>query len=290
MAELHKGMEQAGVANPSALMDLRWADTDTKKLATDAKELAASGLEVVISAGGTGVAKLLGAETATLNSPPGIVFIEGLDPVAAGLVGSVDAEGRPNGNATGLNTTTTELLPERFKQLHQMVPGAGTIAVLVNSTTMVAVAEPAILQPAANAVGVKLSVVSASPANPDFKQAFQDARSAGAQAMLVTADPFFTTSHAKIVGAAAQLAMPTAYPFREYVDAGGLMSYGPRLKTMYRQIGVYAGLILANKAKASDLPILRPGAVELVINLETANALKLQVPGILLAQADEIIE
>ena len=220
-------------------------------------------------------------------------FIAGSDPVAVGLVASFS---RPGGNATGVNVYTTEMVGKRLGLLRELAPKAATIAMLVNPGATSAEFERKFanelerkdMAAAAQAAGVKLLVLEASDED-DLQTAFDQAVKNDANALIVSADPFFNSERARIVALADRHRLPAIYPWRTYAEAGGLMSYGPSIKETYRQIGVYAGRLLKG-AKPGELPVQRPMRYELLINLKGAKALGLDIPPMLLARADEVIE
>lgn len=232
----------------------------------------------------TGTAAALAAQRATTTIP--IVFAIPADPVRVGLVRSFN---RPGGNVTGVSFLVTELIPKRFALLQELLPAARRIAVLVNPANRDTM-EPAIRDAVAASarLGLETRVVSASTA-AGIVTAFADAEGWGAQALFLGGDPFFNSERALIAAEAARRTLPANYHLRDYVDAGGLMSYGPDLADSNRQAGVYVGRILKGERPA-DLPVVQPVRFELVINLKTAKALGLTVPSTLLAQADQVIE
>jgi len=203
--------------------------------------------------------------------------VGGFDPVKAKLVDDLD---RPTGNVTGVTTSTTESLPDRLQLAKELLHDAGieSIAVLIKPNTLVGQLEKA------NASG---ALVLEASTEEQLKAAFTEAKKAR-RAILIGADAFFTSKRAQIVALAKEHGVPAIYPFREYVYAGGLMSYGPSLPNAYRQAGVYAGRILGD-ATCPNPPVLRPTSFEHVLNLETANALNLKVPHGVLARATRVI-
>jgi putative tryptophan/tyrosine transport system substrate-binding protein len=185
------------------------------------------------------------------------------------------------GNVTGVSVFSAELAPKRLQLLRELVPKVGKIAVLTNPATM----DDA---EAMKRAGLPLLTITAE-AESDFEPAFIQAAQQGVEALLVTADPFFNSPRAQIVALAARHSLPAAYPFREYVEAGGLMSYGTSLAGTYRQVGQYVSRVLKGD-KPADLPVQNPIKFDLAVNLKTARALGITIPETLLATADEVIE
>ena len=215
-----------------------------------------------------------------------IVFNLGADPVQIGLVASLS---RPGGNITGVSLLTAELVAKRLDLLHELVPTAAVVALLVNPTNPVGTeAETRTLQDAARSLGLQPHVLRASTAS-EIDEAFSTLAEVGARALVVGADTFFTNQRNQIVALAVRHAVPAIYQWRQFTAAGGLMSYGPDLADTWRQAGVYTGKILKG-AKPADLPVEQVAKVKLVINLKTAKTLGLTVPLTLLGRADEVIE
>jgi putative ABC transport system substrate-binding protein len=236
----------------------------------------------LIVAGG-GLASARAAKAATSKIP--ILFIAGFDPVKLGLVSGIN---RPGGNATGLSIYTTELLGKRLGFLRELVPHAGLVALLVNPLSPAAGIETDDMESAARANGFRLLALEASDQD-EVERAFAVANGQRADASLISADPFFTTRRHQIVALAARHRLPMVYPWREYTEIGGLMSYGPSLTTAYHEIGLYAGRILKG-ADPGELPVQFPTKFEMAVNLKTAKALGLTIPETLLATADEVIQ
>jgi putative ABC transport system substrate-binding protein len=214
-----------------------------------------------------------------------IVFLFAVDPVQDGLVSNLN---HPTGNVTGVIGFLGQLGEKRLGLLHDLLPRAATVAVLVNPTALGGKPETADVQNAAHMLGVQVEILNASTER-DLDAAFASLAQIRADALLVVTDPFFFTRRSQIVALAAHHLVPTLYFRREFTAAGGLMSYGSNAAENYRVLGDYAGQIL-NGAKPGDLPVQNPTKFELVINLTTAKTLGLTVPPTLLAIADEVIE
>jgi putative ABC transport system substrate-binding protein len=213
------------------------------------------------------------------------VTVSGSDPVKAGLVASFN---RPGGNVTGASFVATELETKRLEILRDVVPTAAAIGVLINPSNPAAESRSKDLQMAARTLERNIHIVSAS-SESDLETAFATLIQERADALLISTDSFFTSQRDLLLGLAARHALPTIYPWREFVEAGGLVSYGPIIDEVYRQVGTYTGRILKGE-KPADLPFLRPTKFEMVINLKTATALGLTLPPLTLARADEVIE
>ena len=226
----------------------------------------------------------LAAKTATQTIP--IVFGISEDPVKLGLVASL---ARPGGNATGINFFAAEVTAKRLGLLRELVPAAARVAVLVNpANVQTASATLADLEPAARTLGLQMQVFNAS-GNREIDAAYATLVRERPDALFVAPDALFVTRRVQLISLAARHVLPASYAVREYVEAGGLMSYGTSVGDMYRQIGVYAGRILKG-TKPADLPVVQATKFELVINLQTARLLGLDVPPMLLARADEVLE
>lgn len=280
LTAFREGLNEVGyVEGQNIAIEYRWAGGQYDRLPALVADLVHRQVSLIAASGGLPSAQAAKAATETIP----ILFVIGTDPVQAGLVASLN---RPGGNATGVSVFTTEMAAKRLELLHQLVPEAATIALLVNPNSYGSGKEQ--MEDAARDLGLKLLFLEAS-VESDFSAAFAIAAQQRAGALWVTADPFFTIQHAKIIALAARHRLPAVYPWRQYAEAGGLMSYGPDLTWAYRQIGVYAGRILKG-AMPSDLPVLLPTKLHLLINLRTAKALGVTVPRVVLAYTDEVID
>jgi putative ABC transport system substrate-binding protein len=277
-----QGLSEGGyVEGRNVAIEYRWAEGQSARLPELAADLVRRRVALIAATGGSVSASAAKAVTATIP----IVFIGGPNPVGDGLVTSLN---RPGGNLTGVAVYTSELVPKRLELLRELVPRAATIALLVNPTGFAAEPEAKYVEAALRATGQQMVVLKAS-AESDFEPAFISAARQRADALLVSASAFFTDRRAQLVALAAHHAMPAAYPWREYADAGGLMSYGSSITGAYLQIGRYASRILKGE-KPGDLPVQMPTRFELIINLRTAKSLGLNVPRKLIVAADEVIE
>jgi len=278
----HEGLNEGGyVEGRNVAIEYRWAGGRYDRLPALAADLARLGVKLIAATGG--LPSALAAKAATNTIP--ILFIAGGDPVQFGLVTSLS---RPSDNATGVGVYTTDLALKRLELLRRLIPGLATVALLVNADSNVAKFESQLMEHGTRSLGLKLLVLEAHVEN-DFEAEFALAVQQGAEALLVSADPFFTNRRIQLTALAARHKLPTCYPWREYVKEGGLMSYGPTLAWAYHQLGLYASRILSG-AKPSDLPVQLPTRFELVVNLKTAKALGLTVPPIVLVSIDEFIE
>jgi putative tryptophan/tyrosine transport system substrate-binding protein len=277
-----QGLSEAGYTEGHNLtIEYRWADGQVDLLRALAADLVQRQVAVIVATGGNDAALVSKAATTTIP----IVFTSGDDPVKYGLVSNFN---RPGGNVTGVSWPGAGLTAKRLELLHELVPGARVVALLVNSKNVEAVSQPTDAQETARGFGLQVFTVSASN-ELEIDAAFGTLEKRRADALVVATDPFLTNRAGRIVAHAARLSLPGVYTNRDYGAAGGLASYGNSIPDAYRRAGVYVGRIL-NGAKPGDLPIDQAAKFELVINLTTAKALGIDVPPSLLARADEIIE
>jgi ABC-type uncharacterized transport system substrate-binding protein len=281
-AAFDRGLKEAGyVDGQNVTVEYRWADDDYTRLPSLAAELVRRPVAVLVAGGGP--VSALAAKAATKTIP--IVFTTVADPVESGLVASLN---RPGGNVTGTAGLTSELDAKRLELLHQLIPKTRVFGVLVNPNRPRYEAEFKELQAKAGDMKLNL-VVEKAGAEGEIDTAFEALARQKIDALLVAADPLFNNRRARVIGLATRYAIPSIYQWREFVAAGGLMSYGPSIVNAYHQTGVYVGRILKG-AKPADLPVVRPTRFELVINLKTARALGIDVPYPLLAITNEVIE
>jgi putative ABC transport system substrate-binding protein len=278
------GLRELGwIEGQNLLIEYRFADGKPERLPALAAELVALKVDIIVA---PNTPAALAAKQATRTLP--IVFIGAGDPVTSGLVTTL---ARPGGNVTGLSVLSTELVGKWLELLKQAVPGVSRVAALwqpgaMDERTDKDMQEGA--EVAAQALGVRLQFVEArGPA--DFDRAFSDMTKARVGALTVRPAPMFISERRRLVDLAAQNRLPAVYAWREFVDAGGLMAYGPNLSDLYRRAATYADKILKG-AKPGDLPVEQPTKFELVINLKTAKALGLTIPQSVLARADEVIQ
>jgi len=280
VAAFGRGLGELGYVNGrNVAIEYRWAQGHYDLLPALAAELVDRNVDLIAAAG---IPPALAAKKATTAIP--IVF-NGSDPVEHGLIASL---ARPGGNVTGVSFLAVELHPKRLELVCEIAPQARTVALLVNPSNANTKRVIAAVQDAARTKEVQLNILSAGTAS-EIEASFASLVQLQVGALLVGADAFFDSQHKHIVALAARHAVPAIYYWRNYVEAGGLISYGPSLVTAYRQVGIYAGRILKGE-KPADLPVQQPTHFELVVNLKTASALGLTIPPSILARADEVIE
>jgi len=282
VAAFHRGLGEAGyVEGRNVAIEYHWAEGGQyDRLSAVAAELVGRGVAVIVA---SPIPAALAAKTTTATVP--IVFAVGSDPVQTGLVASLN---RPGGNVTGVAFMIVETGAKRLQLLRALVPKLASIALLVNPNNPNAEPQRRDTEAGAAALGLQVMILTAS-SEGDLETAFAMLARQRADALLVSADPFFISQRDRLITLAARYTLPAIYYARDFVAAGGLMSYGSNIAAAYRQAGTYAGRVLKGE-KPADLPVVQSAKFELVINLKTAKALGLTVPDQLLALADEVIE
>jgi ABC-type uncharacterized transport system substrate-binding protein len=276
------GLREVGyVEGQNVAIEYRWAEGDDDRLPELASDLAAHGVAVIAATGGGRSARA--AKQATSTIP--IVFTTGIDPVAYGLVATLN---RPGRNVTGISFLTSELSAKRLEVLHDLVPAAQNIAILVNPKTALGEIDTASAPEVARGLGLHLNVLRAS-SEPELRLAFAALAQQHADALLVSGSSFFDALREQLVALAARQAIPALFDTRDYAEVGGLASYGPDYAVGYREAGAYVGRILRG-AKPADLPVVQLSKIELVLNAKAAKALGLTLPASLMVRADEVIE
>jgi putative tryptophan/tyrosine transport system substrate-binding protein len=283
VAAFNRGLADAGFAEGrNVAFEYRWAEGYNDRLPALAADLVRREVAVIVVGASTPGA--LAAKAATQSIP--IVFFIGTDPVKVGLVTNL---AHPDGNITGITVLNVDLIAKSIEIMHNLMPPDTTIAALVNPANIPQTAtERVIVQDAARARGARVVILNASTPS-EIESAFATLVSERVGALVVSGENFFLTQHDLMVELAARHAVPTIYPYREFVLAGGLMSYGTHFADAFRQIGVNTGRILKGE-KPADLPVQQVTKIELAINLKTAKALGLTIPLPLLGRADEVIE
>jgi putative ABC transport system substrate-binding protein len=277
-----QGLAEAGfIEGQTIAIEFRWAQGDYSRLPVLAGELVSRKTGVLVAVGGD--ASAIAAKQATSIMP--IVFGMGGDPVKAGLVESFN---RPGGNATGFTLLTAEMDAKRLSLLQELVPSVPLVGALLNPDHATARGQLKELEEATRTINKRLFVSKASN-DTELAAAFDALLQQQVGALLVAADPYFDTRREKLIAFASQNRLPAFYHFRDYVVAGGLISYGPSVTDGYRQAGIYVGRILKG-AKPAELPIVQPTKFELVINQKTAKAMGFTIAPSILARADEVIE
>ena len=282
IAVFRKGLSETGyVDGQNVTIEYRWAHNDYDQLSGLAADLVRRRVAVIVTL--IGMTSALAAKAATTTIP--IVFSAGTDPVQAGLVTALN---RPGGNVTGIVGLTAELGAKRLSLLHELLPGAARFAVLINPKTVGTETLIKDVQSAAATIGRQIEIFTAST-NRDIDAAFPSLVQKRADALMVGADPMFVDRRVQLATWAARHMLPAVAVGREFAEAGILMSYGASNTDRYRQVGIYAGRILKGE-KPADLPVMQSTRFELVINVQTAKVLGLDIPPTLLARADEVIE
>src|SRR5258708_4296950 len=281
VAAFLQGLKEAGFTNGRDITEFRWAEGNYERLPARMQELVRRPVSVLATIGGVTTARAAKAATSTMP----IVFVTADDPVETGLVQSLN---RPEGNMTGVTRLNVQLSAKSLEAVHELLPAVSNLGVLINPKRPTAEVQVANLRSAVAAVGKTVRVLYAFTAQ-EIESAFQAAAAERIGALIVPTEPAFNDRTQQIVALAARHAIPTIYSQREYVAAGGLMSYGSTLLESYHQQGDYVGRILKG-AKPANLPVQQPTKIELIINLKTAKALGLTFPITLLGRADEVIE
>jgi putative ABC transport system substrate-binding protein len=280
VAAFRRGLGEIGyVEGQNVAIEYRWAEGHYDRLPQLAAELVTSGVAVIVATGGSTAGRA--AKAATTSIP--IVVTTGVDPVATGLVSSLN---RPDANVTGINLLSSELRTKRLEVLRDLIPTAKVVAILFNQTNPSFDKSAALT--AAQGMGLQATVLEAS-SESEIDRAFASLADRRADALLVDADAFFESRRDQVVALAARERIPAIFDTRDFPEAGGLISYGPDYSVAYREAGVYAGRILRG-AKPSELPVAQLSKVELVVNAKTAKALGLTIPPAILTRADEVIE
>jgi len=277
-----QGLKDAGfVEGENVAIEYRWAGDQYDRLPELAADLVRRRVAVIAATGNMATALAAKARTTTIP----IVFMNSGDPVQAGLVASLN---RPGGNITGVSNMAVELGAKQLGLLHELVPGDALIAVLVNPNSPITESFIADLRLAASAIGRQIEILTATT-NREIDAAFAGLTQKQIRALVVGLDTLFLSRRVQLITLTTRHAVPTMHPFREDVEAGGLMSYGPSNLDQYRHAGVYTGRILKGE-KPAETPVQRPTKFEFVINLQTAKVIGIEIPPTLLARADEVIE
>jgi ABC-type uncharacterized transport system substrate-binding protein len=285
VAAVRIGLNELGyVEGKNVTIEYRWADGHYERLPALATDLVGRQAQVIATGSATSAA--MAAKAATSAIP--IVFMLGTDPVEVGLVASLS---RPGVNLTGITTLNVEIVPKRLEVLRELLPATNIMAVLVNPINYSGTVEADLRQirSAAKTLGLETIHILEASNDGDLHAAFLNLRQRQAGGLVISADTFFSGQSEQLAALALRHAVPTVSPYREFVTAGGLMSYGASITDLYRMVGVYVGRILKGE-RATELPVQQATKVELAINLKTAKALGITIPPTLLARADEVIE
>jgi putative ABC transport system substrate-binding protein len=281
VAAFRRGLSETGyVEGRDVAIEYRWAEGKYDRLPALASDLASRQVAVIVA---MSTPSAFAAKAATSTIP--VVFSGGLDPVQSGLVASLS---RPGGNLTGVTSLNAAIVTKQLGLLHELVPRATRFGLLVNPNNSLAEATIKEAQTSAAVIGRQMEILTAST-NREIDAAFAGLMQKRADALLIGPDLFFTNRRVQVATLAVRHAIPAIYAFREFADAGGLMSYGTSNTDRDRQVGVYAGRILRGE-KPTDLPVLQAAKFDFVINLQTARTIGIEVPPTLLARADEVIE
>jgi putative tryptophan/tyrosine transport system substrate-binding protein len=281
VAAFRAGLEENGyVEGRNVTIEYRWAEGQYDRLAALADDLVRRKVSVIAATGGTVSARA--AKEATTTVP--IVFLGGANPVGDGLVTSFS---RPGGNITGVSTYTSDLAPKRIQLLRDLLPGVKRVVILTNPDNFSG-NDLQDIAAAARSAGLQTIDLKAKTLG-EFESVFVEAKNQGAEALLVSSDPFFTSRRDKIIQLAALHKLPTGYAWREYVKDGGLISYGTSLLGSYRQVGQYVGQVLRG-ARPADLPVKNPTEFLLTLNVTTAKTLGVPIPRIVHANVNEFVE
>jgi len=281
LAGFHKGLSETGyVEGQNVTVEYHWLEGKYDRLPEISADLVRRQVAVIAT---LGTLPAQTAKAATVTTP--IVFLAGEDPVELGLVESM---AKPGGNVTGVNIQTSEVVTKRLRLLHDLLPNAVRIAVLVdagNASTKTTIQE---VQKASSTLGLQTEIINATTVG-EINEVFATFARERPDALFVAPDAFLTSRRVQLATLTARDRIPAAYPLRDYVEVGGLMSYGPDFTDMFRQVGAYTGQILKG-TKPAELPVLQSNKFDLVINLTTAKALGIEVPREVLSIADEVIE
>jgi len=283
VSAFRKGLFSGGyIEGRNAAVEFRWAHGQYDQLASLAVELVDRHVDIIAATGD--IVSACAAKSATSDIP--VVFVVGGDPVRLGLVASLN---RPNGNLTGVSLVSSELGAKRLGLLHELVPNAESVSLLLNPNNPSAALERRDVELAAKTLGLGISIEAAG-AIEDLEPAFAAMARRRASGLIVATDPFLLSQRDRVVALAARHAIPAIYQFREFAVGGGLISYGTNISGAYRKVGEYVGWILNGEKQVRDLPVFQQTTLELVINLKTAKTLGINVPANLIVFADETIE